>query len=203
MALIPSPNERSPHSPLPRPLAALRHPNYERDDHFPRSQKGSHRFPPLPPPSSPFLILTWSFPIGTTLHENTQSTIKVFMIPSSALAWHPFHETLFASGCMDGSIFYWVTGYHLFDSTPNHTTSEPHLSLKIFLRSLSLFDNIPSFRHDFPQVETSGHETGSIWSLAWHPLGHILCSGSNDHTAKFWFVIFLNLTLKDVFDWML
>ncbi|XP_071511323.1 uncharacterized protein [Diadema antillarum] len=25
-----------------------------------------------------------------------------------------------------------------------------------------------------------------IWSLAWHPLGHMLCSGSNDHTTKFW-----------------
>ena len=25
-----------------------------------------------------------------------------------------------------------------------------------------------------------------MWSLAWHPLGHILCSGSNDHTTKFW-----------------
>lgn len=22
--------------------------------------------------------------------------------------------------------------------------------------------------------------------MAWHPLGHILCSGSNDHTIKFW-----------------
>ncbi|XP_058057291.1 pre-mRNA 3' end processing protein WDR33 [Anopheles bellator] len=25
-----------------------------------------------------------------------------------------------------------------------------------------------------------------VWTLAWHPLGHILCSGSNDHTVKFW-----------------
>uniref|UniRef100_T1IMW3 Vps41 beta-propeller domain-containing protein n=1 Tax=Strigamia maritima TaxID=126957 RepID=T1IMW3_STRMM len=25
-----------------------------------------------------------------------------------------------------------------------------------------------------------------VWSLAWHPLGHILCSGSNDHSTKFW-----------------
>lgn len=25
-----------------------------------------------------------------------------------------------------------------------------------------------------------------MWTLAWHPLGHILCSGSNDHTIKFW-----------------
>ena len=29
------------------------------------------------------------------------------------------------------------------------------------------------------------HE-GIVWSLSWHPLGHILCSGSNDHTSKFW-----------------
>lgn len=25
-----------------------------------------------------------------------------------------------------------------------------------------------------------------VWSLSWHPLGHILCSGSNDHSSKFW-----------------
>lgn len=25
-----------------------------------------------------------------------------------------------------------------------------------------------------------------MWCLDWHPLGHILCSGSNDHTIKFW-----------------
>ncbi|XP_014293337.1 pre-mRNA 3' end processing protein WDR33 isoform X1 [Halyomorpha halys] len=25
-----------------------------------------------------------------------------------------------------------------------------------------------------------------VWTLAWHPMGHILCSGSNDHTSKFW-----------------
>ena len=26
------------------------------------------------------------------------------------------------------------------------------------------------------------HE-GMVWSLAWHPLGHILASGSNDHAT--------------------
>lgn len=31
----------------------------------------------------------------------------------------------------------------------------------------------------------SAHD-GIIWDLAWHPLGHILCSGSNDHSSKFW-----------------
>ncbi|KAH9499370.1 WD repeat-containing protein 33 [Bulinus truncatus] len=29
------------------------------------------------------------------------------------------------------------------------------------------------------------HE-GMVWSVAWHPLGHILASGSNDHATKFW-----------------
>lgn len=29
------------------------------------------------------------------------------------------------------------------------------------------------------------HES-AIWSLDWHPVGHILASGSNDHTTKFW-----------------
>ena len=29
------------------------------------------------------------------------------------------------------------------------------------------------------------HEN-SIWSMAWHPLGHILCTGGNDRTTKFW-----------------
>lgn len=31
----------------------------------------------------------------------------------------------------------------------------------------------------------NAHES-SVFSLDWHPLGHILVSGSNDHTTKFW-----------------
>ena len=37
--------------------------------------------------------------------------------------------------------------------------------------------------------ETGAIETAHdniVWSLAWHPIGHILCSGSNDHTCKYW-----------------
>ncbi|TRY95447.1 hypothetical protein DNTS_032474 [Danionella cerebrum] len=45
------------------------------------------------------------------------------------------------------------------------------------------------FWHVGVEKEVGGMEMaheGMIWSLAWHPLGHILCSGSNDHTSKFW-----------------
>ncbi|XP_050682207.1 pre-mRNA 3' end processing protein WDR33 [Leptidea sinapis] len=31
-----------------------------------------------------------------------------------------------------------------------------------------------------------GAHESLVWTMAWHPLGHILCSGSNDHTSKFW-----------------
>ncbi|KAJ2744394.1 WD repeat-containing protein 33 [Coemansia sp. BCRC 34301] len=76
-----------------------------------------------------------------------------------SVAWHPVHETLFASGgsqcdskrsATDGSIQFW-------------TTDE--------LRMKGVVD---------------GAHTSQIWSLAWHPMGHVLGSGSNDHTTKFW-----------------
>ena len=31
----------------------------------------------------------------------------------------------------------------------------------------------------------AAHEN-NVWALSWHPAGHILCSGSNDHNCKFW-----------------
>ena len=34
-------------------------------------------------------------------------------------------------------------------------------------------------------VFVQAHES-IVWALSWHPVGHILCSGSNDHTCKFW-----------------
>ena len=33
--------------------------------------------------------------------------------------------------------------------------------------------------------EQNGQPT-QIWTLDWHPLGHVLVSGSNDHTTRFW-----------------
>lgn len=40
--------------------------------------------------------------------------------------------------------------------------------------------------HETPQVEITGAHENSVWDLAWHPIGYLLCSGSNDHTTKFW-----------------
>ncbi|PRQ29139.1 putative transcription factor WD40-like family [Rosa chinensis] len=44
--------------------------------------------------------------------------------------------------------------------------------------------------HETPQVEVpnahSNNHNNSVWDLQWHPIGHMLCSGSNDRTTKFW-----------------
>ncbi|KDP40523.1 hypothetical protein JCGZ_24522 [Jatropha curcas] len=40
--------------------------------------------------------------------------------------------------------------------------------------------------HETPQIEVPSAHDNSVWDLAWHPIGYLLCSGSNDHTTKFW-----------------
>ncbi|CAI0438902.1 unnamed protein product [Linum tenue] len=40
--------------------------------------------------------------------------------------------------------------------------------------------------HETPQIEVPTAHDNSVWDLAWHPIGYLLCSGSNDHTTKFW-----------------
>uniref|UniRef100_A0A2P2LTC1 Uncharacterized protein n=1 Tax=Rhizophora mucronata TaxID=61149 RepID=A0A2P2LTC1_RHIMU len=40
--------------------------------------------------------------------------------------------------------------------------------------------------HESPQIEVPNAHDNSVWDLAWHPIGYLLCSGGNDHTTKFW-----------------
>ncbi|XP_004301845.1 PREDICTED: flowering time control protein FY-like [Fragaria vesca subsp. vesca] len=37
-----------------------------------------------------------------------------------------------------------------------------------------------------PNAHNSNNYNNSVWDLKWHPMGHMLCSGSNDRTTKFW-----------------
>ena len=94
----------------------------------------------------------------------------------STLAWHPLHINLLTTGGSDGSIFHYlldephapegaVTAIPPYDSpdpssTPMETIFPAH--------------RLP-YAHDF-----------AVWSLDWHPLGHILASGSNDRVTRFW-----------------
>ncbi|KAG5187527.1 WD40-repeat-containing domain protein, partial [Tribonema minus] len=35
-------------------------------------------------------------------------------------------------------------------------------------------------------VIPQAHDDTAVWDISWHPLGHVVATGSNDHTVKFW-----------------
>jgi len=37
-----------------------------------------------------------------------------------------------------------------------------------------------------PIESVVGAHDGPIWTLSWHPLGHLMASGSNDYSTRFW-----------------
>ncbi|KAJ2576436.1 WD repeat-containing protein 33 [Coemansia sp. RSA 1807] len=90
---------------------------------------------------------------------NEEVTTFVTKRQVHSIAWHPVHETMFASGGSlvdknkmqsEGSIEFWVT-----DSTR-------------------------------PKACVEGAHESQIWSMDWHPTGHILATSSNDKTTKLW-----------------
>ena len=94
----------------------------------------------------------------------------------STLTWHPIHVNLLTTGGLDGSIM-----HYLLD--------EPHTPAGT-AASLGPYDSTdPSnapVQGIWPAHRLQHAHEYAVWSLAWHPLGHILASGSNDRTTRFW-----------------
>ncbi|KAJ7577550.1 WD40-repeat-containing domain protein [Mycena floridula] len=116
--------------------------------------------------------LAWSPNGNMVASASRDQTVRVFDIRAMkefrilkghkkevcSVTWHPYHSLL-VSGGSEGAIMHWDLTTP--ESDFNQPTSAPRATL--------------SQAHD-----------SNVWSLAYHPLGHLLVSASNDHTTRFW-----------------
>ena len=94
----------------------------------------------------------------------------------STLTWHPIHVSLLTTGGADGSISHYLldepnTPAGTATSIPPYDSPDP--------------SNAPA-QTIYPAHKIQYAHDFSVWSLDWHPLGHILASGSNDRVTRFW-----------------
>lgn len=95
----------------------------------------------------------------------------------TSLAWHPIHPTIISTGGEQGDL-------HTYNLT------EPNTPPGVSTATISPY-NTPDPKSApaqsiYPAHKITYAHESSIWSLSWHPLGHILATGSNDHYVRFW-----------------
>ncbi|KAJ3517471.1 hypothetical protein NLJ89_g479 [Agrocybe chaxingu] len=117
--------------------------------------------------------LSWSPNGNLVASASRDQTVRVFDIRAMkefrilkghkkevcSVAWHPVHPIL-VSGGSEGAILHWDL------STPDGDE---------FTQPVAA-----------PRATLSQAHDSNVWSLAYHPFGHILVSGSNDYTTRFW-----------------
>jgi polyadenylation factor subunit 2 len=94
----------------------------------------------------------------------------------STLTWHPVHSNLLSTGGSEGSLF-----HYLLDEPNTPPGQAP---------SIAPYDSADPASTPaqaiYPAHRVPHAHDFAIWSLDWHPLGHILASGSNDRITRFW-----------------
>lgn len=95
----------------------------------------------------------------------------------TTLSWHPVHASLISTGGDDGSLH-------------SYLLTEPNTPAGVSTATVSPYStNDPRSapaQSIYPAHRITHAHDSSIWSLDWHPMGHILASGSNDHYTRFW-----------------
>jgi polyadenylation factor subunit 2 len=94
----------------------------------------------------------------------------------TTLTFHPIHPNLLTTGGMDGSI------HHYLLDTPNPPAGQ---ALTVSPYDSPDPDSVPA-QSIWPSHKLTYAHDYAVWSLNWHPLGHVLASGSNDRITRFW-----------------
>ncbi|KAJ7611655.1 WD40-repeat-containing domain protein [Roridomyces roridus] len=116
--------------------------------------------------------LSWSPKGDMVASASRDQTVRVFDIRAMkefrvfkghkkevcSVTWHPVHPII-VSGGSEGAVLHWDLG------TPEPSITNPAAP---------------------PRATLSQAHDSNVWSLAFHPLGHLLASASNDHTTRFW-----------------
>lgn len=92
------------------------------------------------------------------------------------LAWHPIHHSLLSTAGGDGCLSHFLLDEPNLPEGAAPTRSPYDTQDPANAPAQTLYP-----AHRIPYA----HES-AIWSLDWHPLGHILASGSNDRVTRFW-----------------
>ena len=85
----------------------------------------------------------------------------------TSIAWHPIHTSLIATGGFDGAIHHYLLDDTVATTSQNQTSESSIITME-------------------PSATVAFAHDSAVWSLDWHPQGHILCSGSNDKATRFW-----------------
>ncbi|KAF7196334.1 Polyadenylation factor subunit 2, partial [Pseudocercospora fuligena] len=94
----------------------------------------------------------------------------------NSLVWHPFHSNLLTTGAADGAMCHFLLDEQHpppgtpLSVSPYDTPNPADAPAQTIYPAHKI-----AFAHEF-----------NIWSMAWHPMGHILASGSNDRATRFW-----------------
>ncbi|KAF2218731.1 WD40-repeat-containing domain protein [Elsinoe ampelina] len=94
----------------------------------------------------------------------------------STIVWHPFYSSLLTTGGGDGAMHHYLLDEQNLPVGQNPTLS-PYDAPE---------DSDPPAQTLYPAHKVPAAHEYNIWSMDWHPLGHVLVSGSNDRATRFW-----------------
>ncbi|TKY90406.1 hypothetical protein EX895_000404 [Sporisorium graminicola] len=113
-----------------------------------------------------------------------QTTLKGHNKEVCSLDFHPLHHDLLVSGGSEGSMLFWDLSGATGEALSAANWGESRM-VGGGGEGMDVGEGRKSGDEYLVYRNEGAHES-NVWSLEWHPFGHLLCSGSNDHMTRFW-----------------